>query len=766
VGGSGGLRHGRLLLSEARNLPHIGVVSVQLTEALLSNAAGWEVMKRARAYLEQGQVVSSYWAPPLLRGVVQGGEASFRASMVINGPIDIENLCTCREAREWGKICAHSVAVGLHYLNAQKGEQSVVVAANVAASTHSRGPTPPRAVSGLRIEDGGEPAELAILFPPNLEQAVARGKVMLVFEAKWAGGRCPLNALPKGRAYAFSEKDKAIIEQVESLTRGETPAVLQLSVEEVSNLLPFMSGHEGLSVGRSKEVTVERSPMALPLQATLESNGEITLRLKGNAGTFTRVGNWVWRDYRLKPLTPALASISNGAVRIPRRQVPQFLNQQWPQLESSGQVEANFKLDDFTLEPQPPQFHLELKGGLAQLSGLLQCSYGTRVMTLGVTGADEGVWLPDAENITRYSTRDFAAEQAALGRLQRSGFIGPDSNGRLMLAGQNAVLNFFAREFAKLQRDWKVSLEEKLERSTAEKLERIQPQFHISSGVQWFDLGVLFASSSGETFPPAEIQRLLRSGQSHTRLKNGKVAVIDTGAVEELQEVLLDASPQQHEGGYRMNNAQAGFVESTLRGNPQWKVTAPTAWRERSARLSGETKLECPRLGDLESVLRSYQKDGVAWLGFLRGNGFGGILADEMGLGKTLQTLAFVSTLPRPAGTSKKPHLVVCPTSLVFNWIAEAKKFTPALKVLALHGAERHAQFGSLTENDLVVTSYALIRRDMERYRGIEFDTVVLDEAQHIKNRQTQNAQAVKSIRSAHRLVLTGTPLENSVLDL
>ncbi|MFN3410190.1 MAG: hypothetical protein ACK45B_14435, partial [Limisphaerales bacterium] len=97
-------------------------MSVELTEALLSKAAGWEAMKLARAYLAQGQVLSSFWEPPLLRGVVQAGEISFRASMVIKGPIDIENLCTCRDARQWGKICAHSVAVGLHWLKRQSGE--------------------------------------------------------------------------------------------------------------------------------------------------------------------------------------------------------------------------------------------------------------------------------------------------------------------------------------------------------------------------------------------------------------------------------------------------------------------------------------------------------------------------------------------------------------------------------------------------------------------------------------------------------------------
>ena len=112
------------------------------------------------------------------------------------------------------------------------------------------------------------------------------------------------------------------------------------------------------------------------------------------------------------------------------------------------------------------------------------------------------------------------------------------------------------------------------------------------------------------------------------------------------------------------------------------------------------------------------------------------------------------------------PHLIVCPTSLVFNWVAEARKFTPELKVLTLHGPDRHTRFEQIQAHDIVVTSYALIRRDADRYRELEFDTVVLDEAQHIKNRQTQNAQAVKAVQARQRIVLTGTPLENSVLDL
>jgi superfamily II DNA or RNA helicase len=753
-------------------------MSVELTESLLSKAAGWEAMKMARAYLAQGQVLSSFWEPPLLRGVVQAGEMSFRASMVIKGPIDIENHCTCRDSRQWGKICAHSVAVGLHWLKRQSGE--------VTPTRSVAGVSPPtvRKASSVQRASDGEPAELFVILPPNFEQAVARGKVMLVLEAKWRGGRCPLNALPKGRPFAFSAQDNALLDRLESLSGGEPPALLQLDARDFATLLPLIAGHENVTLGKTSRVTISGEQITLPLRATLEANGEITLALKDKSALPLMFGDWAWRDGTLQPLTipPAAREVFARPVRIPRSQVPLFLSQSWPVLNANGAMEANFKLEDFTSEPQAPRFVLELAGGLAQLTGRLQCAYGPRIMTVGITDTAESVWLPDPEVPTRYSTRDLAAEHAALTRLQCSGFTGPDAQGKLQLLGQNAVLNFYAREFPRLEREWSVSLEERLERSTRQNLERIEPKFQITpSGVQWFDLGVVFTSSGGETFAAADIQRLLLSGQSHTRLKNGRMAVIDTGAVEELQEVLLDCAPQQHAQGYRISNTQAGFLESTLQQHAHWQVQAPSAWRERAAKQGGVMKLECPPLGDLESVLRPYQKHGVAWLRFLRENGFGGILADEMGLGKTFQTLTHLrltrngergarseqqsgNSVPRSA--LRVPHLIVCPTSLVFNWVAEARKFTPDLKVLALHGPDRHAQFDRIAEHDLVVTSYALIRRDAERYREIEFDTVVLDEAQHIKNRQTQNAQAVKAVKSQHRLVLTGTPMENSVLDL
>ena len=151
----------------------------------------------------------------------------------------------------------------------------------------------------------------------------------------------------------------------------------------------------------------------------------------------------------------------------------------------------------------------------------------------------------------------------------------------------------------------------------------------------------------------------------------------------------------------------------------------------------------------------------------LEQSGMSGLLADEMGLGKTLQTLTWLS-LPRVAANRERlPSLIVCPTSLVRNWEAEAAKFTPWLKTLVISGPDRANDFSRIDSADIVITSYALLQRDFDdAWAEREFAAVVIDEAQHIKNKTTRNAIAVKAISARARLALTGTPVENSVADV
>ncbi len=767
---------------------------VVLTEKLLAGLAGWEVVKQARAIVAENRVLSSNWQAPVLRGVVQSGSTSYRAGLVIRRENDAENLCTCRSSREWGTLCAHSVAIGIHALRPSPVESPPP--AQAAAPPGAGTPSGRRPPSGRRLRragegERGEALEICIVLPLNLAESLSRGRATVFLEGKWRRGRSPLQALPIDQVFAVDAADARLLDVLEEIADGDTPAMLQVRPEDFATVLQAMTGHPRISFGRTREVRVSAEPWRVPLRASLSSTGEITLLLRPLAALPAFIPAprpWILAGDEFQPLgLPAeCLPVLNAPMHWNRPQVPVFLNRILPELQRVADLESEFEASDFVLEPKPPEFHLHLAGGLASLAASLQCVYGHRVLTLGVAQEDESLWMADPSDPHRYSTRDIGAERDALAVLQQTGFTGPDAQGRFHLAGQNPVLTFFSRVYPRLERKWKVTLEERLERSTERHLERVEPRFTITpSGEQWFDLQVTFEGASGEGIPATEIQRLLLGGQGQTRLRNGKLALIDTGAVEELEEILVDCSPQQHGGVYRMDRTQSGFLNATLE-DQGWKPVAPAAWQERARDLAGRISLDCPPLGALDAVLRPYQKHGVAWFGFLRRNGFGGILADEMGLGKTVQALAHLASLRRtghPEGArspsargaaespginrpAEAPHLVICPTSLVPNWVAEAARFTPELRVLAIHGPSRHGLFDRMPACDVVVTSYALVRRDLERYRALEFDTVVLDEAQHIKNRETRNAQAVKAIRSRHRLVLTGTPLENSVLDL
>ena len=598
---------------------------------------------------------------------------------------------------------------------------------------------------------------------------------MVTFEGKWSRGRVPLSALPMNQPFSMSPADTRLLDKAEELAGNETPGGLMLNLGELTELLDALAGHPRVSLGRNPPLVVSAIAWRVPVEATLETSGEIRLNLPANLkppGLIAGESLWVFRGNSLEPigLPVQWRELFRAPMKLSRSRVPSFLSQELAVLEAESEVDANFTIDEFTLEPQSPRFILALNGGLTQLQAQLQCAYGARIMTVGVTAQAESLWLPDPKSTTRYSTRDFGAEVAAAERMRRAGFNGPDAQGRWNLHGESAVVRFFARDYPRWQKEWEVSLEERLKQITTKNFERLDPRFEIRpSGERWFDVEMSLASADGEKFSAADIQRLILSGNGTTRLKNGRIALIDTGALEEFTEVLRDlccTSATRRKGLSRFSNEQVGFLDATLRQLPGWQVKAAAGWRERASQQSGEAKLTCPPLGPLDDVLRPYQRQGVAWLQFMRDNKFGGILADEMGLGKTLQTLAFIHS----CHTNRKlsgPVLIVCPTSLVFNWLAEAKKFTPGLKVVALHGTGHSTSyFVDIAGSDLVITSYALIRRDAERYRELEFDTLVLDEAQHIKNRQTLNAQAVKAIRTNYRLVLTGTPMENSVLDL
>ena len=170
---------------------------------------------------------------------------------------------------------------------------------------------------------------------------------------------------------------------------------------------------------------------------------------------------------------------------------------------------------------------------------------------------------------------------------------------------------------------------------------------------------------------------------------------------------------------------------------------------------------------EVKAKLRTYQKEGVDWLCFLRKHNFGGILADDMGLGKTLQALTFFQIIRKPIEHRQhKPHLVICPTSVIANWEEEVNKFVPSMKIIIYHGTSRKKYNNQLKKTDLIITTYSLLQKDTLFFKKIKYNVILLDEAQNIKNANSKTSKGVCVLEGRQRISLTGTPIENNITEL
>jgi len=719
-------------------------------------------MKPARELLKNGRVSEAKYEPPLLSGYVREGAKNYRSGLRIKSAIDVENICSCWQSRSAGKICAHSVAVGLGYLNPQIALAVAAVEAELAMPETPTGP-------GFVAADsaGAVSATLHVILPPNFAGAWLKGQVMIVVEAEASRNRTLVSALGKNKTFAADAADLALIEDLRVIPAIFESGMATLSRDGFLRLLPALQNHPRVTFGRATRAAVSAAAMRPELLIESRGDGGIAVRanLPANALILWNATDaWLLRDNEFVRCGEALPAGSTHLIERPLLldgdRALHFLAFDLPRLREAFDVRAGEGVRLPEIATASPVIELRLAGTLNSITGELMCSYGERAPIKALANAQDQFVFRDPQNADRVLMRNLDAENAAVVRLEQIGFARTDAGG-FVLHGQLNVIRFFATDYPRLQRDWKTTLTSQVEKWTGE-IERVTPKLEIvGSGQDWFEVRYSLTSAGGEVFSNAEIQRLLRSGQSQTRLKNGNLAVIDTAGLEDFEQVIRDCDPAQTQPGlYRINRAHAGYVEQTARELGSAVADRREALKKfitgRDASPDAKTKL-----GSLAETLREYQLAGFDWLTRLAANNLGGILADEMGLGKTVQTLAFLR-----AHRGDGPALVVCPTSLVTNWENEARKFTPELKTLVLEGADRAAHFNSIADANIVITSYALLRRDIDALRDFKFSTAVLDEAQHIKNPETQNAQAAYALRATHRFVLTGTPMENSVRDL
>ena len=283
-------------------------------------------------------------------------------------------------------------------------------------------------------------------------------------------------------------------------------------------------------------------------------------------------------------------------------------------------------------------------------------------------------------------------------------------------------------------------------------------EVEISENIDWFDIHAIIKFGD-YSIPFSQLRKLIRKHQNEITLPNGEIAVIPDSWVEDYGEIF-------------------GFISEDELDKPKLDkhhlALVQQIEEDDHARVNINKKLQ--QLRNFETIesqvvpvgfngtLRPYQKAGYDWLLFLNAYKFGGCLADDMGLGKTVQTLALLQE-EHDKGVPNA-SLLIMPTSLIYNWKRESRKFTPALKIYDYTGTNREKDISLFEGYDLVVTSYGIIRRDIEELSAYYFNYVILDESQAIKNPSSNISKAVRELNSKHRLILTGTPLENSTLDL
>jgi Superfamily II DNA/RNA helicases, SNF2 family len=271
-----------------------------------------------------------------------------------------------------------------------------------------------------------------------------------------------------------------------------------------------------------------------------------------------------------------------------------------------------------------------------------------------------------------------------------------------------------------------------------------------------------------------ELERFLdsyRKRRKYFRLKNGDFMEIEdnSGAsISELAEGLDLDGKDLAKGNIQIPRYRAFFIDQTLKEQGENVETSRNSSFKkliRNMNVVEDSDFEVPNF--LRSVLRKYQKTGFRWLCTLATMGFGGILADDMGLGKTLQIISFLLN-QKEQSDKKHTSLIICPASLVYNWQSEIEKFAPELSVLMQVGnaGERKSQLENYEDYDVVITSYDLLKRDIELYKKLAFYVEIIDEAQNIKNHITQAAKAVREIRATVKFALTGTPIENRLSEL
>jgi non-specific serine/threonine protein kinase len=510
------------------------------------------------------------------------------------------------------------------------------------------------------------------------------------------------------------------------------------------------------------QIELSRAGADLAVRAVVAVGETRTVLDAATVTILTREPGWAIVGDRVMPLEGGAAAnllAQYPDVRIPAADETEFLERFVPALVERVPLTGDaISFEDLAEAPEP---RLYLSERERDLVAELRFGYGDFELPYSKTSSAQATRRREGSRTLVRITRDLAAEQAAWERLSDFGLKRGQVGHEFLLRKNVHPIDFLIRQVPRLTEAGFTIFGEETLKSARVNRNRPEISFRVSSGIDWFDLQAS-VNFGDQHVPLKEIRRAVRKRERYVKLADGTIGEIPSEWIERYRH--LFAFAEDHGDDLRISNHHLSLLDELLADADRAQTDA--AFQERRERLRSFERIEPqPLPQSFTGTLRPYQKAAFDWMHFLNSYGFGGCLADDMGTGKTVSTLAFLQSLKEctPDGPAS---LIVMPRSLLFNWAREAAQFTPGLRVYTHADQGRITEAADFSKHDLVLTTYGVMLRDIELLRSYTFGYAVLDESQAIKNPLAETSRAARTLKAEHRLVLTGTPVENSASEL
>ncbi len=511
------------------------------------------------------------------------------------------------------------------------------------------------------------------------------------------------------------------------------------------------------------QLELSRADADLAVRAVI-ATGEARMPLHGADVTIlTHDPTWALVGDQVLPLEGGAATTNALAqypdVRIPASDETEFLEHFVPALVERIPLTGDaITFENLSVPPEPRLYLSERERDL-----LAELRFGYEEFELPyskTTGVQSLRRREDSRTLVRI-TRDLGAEQAAWESLSDFGLKRGQVGHEFLLRKNVNPIDFLIRQVPRLTGAGFTIFGEDTLKSARVNRNRPEISFKVSSGIDWFDLEAT-VNFGDQHVPLKEVRRAIRKRERFIKLADGTIGEIPAEWLARYRHLFALADDTGEE--LRLSNHHLGLLDQVLAEAD--RAQTDTAFQERRERLRNFERIEPQPLPQgFTGTLRPYQKAAFDWMHFLNSYNFGGCLADDMGTGKTISTLAFLQSM-KEQHPDAPANLIVMPRSLLFNWAREAAQFAPGLRVYTHADQGRITEAADFNKHDLVLTTYGVMLRDLELLRSYKFHYAILDESQAIKNPLAETSRAARALNAAHRLVLTGTPVENSASEL